>query len=635
MHPSVYAAALVLTVAISLGLTRAMITLGPKLGLMDQPDGRRVHLSPIPRAGGIAIWLTFLIVVTGLRLFFTEPLGRAPWSSIDAFLISSILLMAVGLVDDRRGMPARVKLGGQILAAMVYWFLKPGDGSNLMGHAVPWPVDLGIWVMWIVLLINAFNLIDGLDGLCGGLVAISLAGIAALQWALGFGESAFILALMGVSLGGFLFYNRHPARIFLGDAGSMMLGFFLATAATEVVGRKTIGASILLPLAVAGVPLLDVGLAIWRRSVRNLLSKWQGGDGIGVFSPDKDHIHHRFLARGLNQRQVTRLMHGLALVLSLLAFSPILLGGPGLAVLILGIFIISLFGLRHLASVELLQSGSLMHQAVKRSTGRRTVRAVYVLSDLVTIPLAAGLALLLESNRFTRPLGEDVGWRFAVVFSILAVVVLHVVRIYRRVWSRARLREFLLVGAGLVVAGIISGALLQVATGDLAWSTARLGAIAGVAAAFGVLGPRVLPELGRELAVDTGHRHQGDGKNTARRMVIFGAGDLGNLYIDYLTTIPPEHFHQVQVVGFVDDNPRLRGRLVRGFEILGTSGELREVCKSVRAEGIILAIACLQPAVRREVEAIAHELRLDVLEWNCSVRKAAPQVARGPQEAVA
>jgi FlaA1/EpsC-like NDP-sugar epimerase len=258
-----------------------------------------------------------------------------------------------------------------------------------------------------------------------------------------------------------------------------------------------------------------------------------------------------------------------------------------------------------------------------------------VLSDLVAIPLAAVAALLLESNRFTRPLGEDMGWRFAVIFSILAVVVLHVVRIYRRVWSRARLREFLLVGSGLVVAGLIAAALLQVATGDLAWSTGRLGAIAGVMAVVGVLGPRVLPELSRELAVDTGHRHLGDGKSAARRMVIFGAGDLGNLYIDYLTSIPPDHFHQVQIVGFVDDNPRFRGRLVRGFEILGTSTELREVCKAVRAEGIILAIARLQPAARREVEAIARELRLEVLEWNCSVQKAAPQEAHEPQEAVA
>jgi FlaA1/EpsC-like NDP-sugar epimerase len=185
------------------------------------------------------------------------------------------------------------------------------------------------------------------------------------------------------------------------------------------------------------------------------------------------------------------------------------------------------------------------------------------------------------------------------------------------------------------VAGLIAAALLQVATGDLAWSTGRLGAIAGVMAVVGVLGPRVLPELSRELAVDTGHRHLGDGKSAARRMVIFGAGDLGNLYIDYLTSIPPDHFHQVQIVGFVDDNPRFRGRLVRGFEILGTSTELREVCKAVRAEGIILAIARLQPAARREVEVIARELRLEVLEWNCSVQKAAPQEARAPQEAVA
>ena len=182
---------------------------------------------------------------------------------------------------------------------------------------------------------------------------------------------------------------------------------------------------------------------------------------------------------------------------------------------------------------------------------------------------------------------------------------------------------------------IIAGALLQVATGDLAWSTARLGAIAGVLAAFVVLGPRLLPELSRELAVDTGHRHRADAKNSSRRMVIFGAGDLGNLYIDYLTTIPPEYFHQVQVVGFVDDNPRLRGRLVRGFEILGTSAELREVCKAVRADGIILAISRLETPVRQEVEAVARELRLDVLEWNCCVQSAAPQEARGPQEAVA
>lgn len=178
----IYGAVLVLSV---LG-SRMMITLGPRWGLMDEPSARRIHTRPVPRVGGIGIWLVFVISCVLLSLTGVAPLFSGD-SPLPPFLAASAVLMLVGIVDDRRGLRPLMKLGGQLVAALLFWYLSDGDKGKIAGVDIPGWIDALIWVFWIILLVNAYNLIDGLDGLCGGLAWISLAGLLVAAVSLGIG----------------------------------------------------------------------------------------------------------------------------------------------------------------------------------------------------------------------------------------------------------------------------------------------------------------------------------------------------------------------------------------------------------------------------------------------------------------
>jgi UDP-N-acetylmuramyl pentapeptide phosphotransferase/UDP-N-acetylglucosamine-1-phosphate transferase len=610
---------LITTFLVAMGITRLMITLGPKLGLMDQPDARRVHQTPVPRAGGIAVWLTFLLAMLAAKLSGAGG-SAASLQGINAFMVSSLILVTVGVIDDRGGIPACIKLGCQIAAAVVYWWLKPSGGEIFFGFAVPWFVDLAFWVAWIVLLINAFNLIDGLDGLCGGLAAISLTFMAVLQIAEGNLTDALNLGLMVACIGGFMVYNRNPARIFLGDTGSMVLGLFLATMASEVAGRKTMVGSILLPVAVAGVPLIDVLLAIWRRAVRSLVSQWSGGEQIGIFSADKDHLHHRLLARGWSQRKVTRRLHALAILFCVLALLPTLLGGMGIMLAALSTFLIALFGLRYLASVELIQSGSFIHLAIKRRPNNNLRRALYFIYDVVGLAIGCLLALMFDTNFGGRASLLPQPWVLALVFTGTGVTMLWLVKIYHRVWSHAHVREFLLVCGSLLLAAALAGTLVEVAAGDLTWRMIKVCMLTTIFAAAIVLLPRALPEILRELAVDSIHRQEHHLATKPQRVLVYGAGDLGNLYLDYLSSIPVSHFEHFQVLGFLDDKDLLQGRIIRGFEVMGSFESLPQLNHKLQLDGIIIAIHGLDEVRREQLQGTVSALGLHCYEWSCSFR---------------
>lgn len=602
--------------ALSLFLTRAMIHLGPKLGLMDQPDERRVHLKPIPRAGGIAVWISFISVAWAGRLLFPDLFGGDLAGNLPAFTLSGALLLVVGVLDDRGGMRPLVKLAGQINAAILYYLLSPdGMQTSIFGFSIPMIMASIVFIGWCVLLINAFNLIDGLDGLCSGLVAISLFVIACLELIHGHATDALFVLVMLAAVAGFMRFNLNPARIFLGDAGSMILGFFLATAATQAGGRRAVIGSIMLPIAIAGVPLLDVVLAIWRRSAKNQLNRWNGGRRVGVFSPDKDHLHHRFLARGINQKQVALLLQCLAAVLAALAFVPMFFGGKGLAVTVCGLFLLGLFGLRHLAQVELRESGSLIHLAIKRRSGTSRIRIIYFIYDIVCLAASATIAVQIESGLGFHALQHEKLALFVVAFIACQMAVLHVLRVYRRVWSRANLGEFVLVGLGLVAGGAAAGAICQSVTGEPAWSCERLSIIALGFGSWLVLIPRAVPEIIRELAIESSHRHLTKRKNSGRQLLVYGAGDMGNLFVKYLKTCTPQEFQRFQISGFLDDNPALKGRTINGFRIIGGLDEINGITEEYPIHGILLAIRNVSEERRRQILLEAERHCLTVYLW--------------------
>ncbi|MDP9343566.1 MAG: undecaprenyl/decaprenyl-phosphate alpha-N-acetylglucosaminyl 1-phosphate transferase [Actinomycetota bacterium] len=288
------------------------------VGAIDRPSDRKVHPKPTPTLGGVAI---FIAVLVGMAVSHSLPyFGKLFQSSSEplAALVGGLVVVLLGTVDDVRGTSAPVKLSGQILAAglvvlfgvqlVYFWF--PGQGILSLGS------DLGVplTILWVVAMMNAINLIDGLDGLAPGLTAIAAIAFFAYMFLSPslYGQASPAALLSAITAGGvigFLPWNFHPAKIFMGDSGSMLLGLLLATATISGVGRNPSPPSggdlaaysipVLVPLVVLALPFLDVVLAIVRRMRR----------GRRVMAPDKEHIHHRLLDFGHSHRQAVLLMY--------------------------------------------------------------------------------------------------------------------------------------------------------------------------------------------------------------------------------------------------------------------------------------------------------------------------------------
>ena len=303
--------AFLISLAVAFLLTPMVRDAAIRLGALDHAlTSRKIHGRPTPRLGGIAIVVAFYVPLVAL-FFFDTGVGRLFWSQPQralALIAGGLAMAALGVYDDLYGSGARIKFTVQILIAALMWWA--GYRADVI--ATPFgTLELGILglpftVLWIVGITNALNLIDGLDGLATG---IALAAAATLFW-VAFANhralmSLFMVCLMGGLLG-FLRYNFHPASIFMGDSGSLFVGFVLAATALETHEKSTTGVALLVPIVALGLPIGDTLLAMTRRMVR----------GQPMFSSDQGHIHHRLMARGLSHRTTVLALYGIAIVLS-------------------------------------------------------------------------------------------------------------------------------------------------------------------------------------------------------------------------------------------------------------------------------------------------------------------------------
>ena len=286
------------------------------LDLLDHPGGRKIHQVPIPRLGGVAMALAFAIAI-GLAMLTTPDLGAVgglgPHRMV-AILAAVSVLFLVGIIDDIRGMRALVKLSFQIAAAVIAWSL----GLSIERFHLPWGVvELGafalpITVLWIVGVINAVNLIDGLDGLASGVGLTVLGAFGLLAAVDGVDPTLLVVAATVGAAIGFLAYNLHPASIIMGDTGAMFLGFIIAAVAISLTQDGVNPVPPWVPIVALGLPIADTGWAVIRRAAR----------GEAVFAPDRGHIHHQLLRRGLSQRDT---MLGLTAVSGALAILAVLI----------------------------------------------------------------------------------------------------------------------------------------------------------------------------------------------------------------------------------------------------------------------------------------------------------------------
>lgn len=313
-----------------------------KVGAIDVPkDNRRMHKVPIPRLGGLAIFLGFLfsIIVFG-------DLDR----QLQSILFGSVIIVVLGIVDDIMALGAKLKFVIQILAAavpVVYGNLRIEQFSNPNLFSNEMYIKLGIFaipitIIWIVGITNSVNLIDGLDGLAVGVSSIASITMLAVGLLVGEPDIAITMAALAGACIGFMPYNLNPAKIFMGDTGSTFLGFMLATISIQGLFKFYAIISFAVPFLILGLPIFDTAFAITRRVL----------SGRSPMSPDRGHVHHRLMDMGFNQKQSVAILYAISATLGLSAVVLTSSGELRAMVLVLAVIVAIAIGTKIILSIE-------------------------------------------------------------------------------------------------------------------------------------------------------------------------------------------------------------------------------------------------------------------------------------------
>jgi UDP-GlcNAc:undecaprenyl-phosphate/decaprenyl-phosphate GlcNAc-1-phosphate transferase len=328
-------------------VTPPVRALALRIGVVDQPGGRHVHARPVPRLGGLAVLaagLATLAIAPAFGVTVVSRLAAGGWGL--GWLAAGVAVVVVaGVVDDVRGLGPRAKLGLQAVAAA----LALGGGFGLAGVTNPFTgtyVEFGLLgvlltLLWVVAITNAMNLIDGLDGLAAGVALIGSATLLAVSLAEGRADAALLWAVLAGALAGFLPYNFSPATIFLGDSGSLLIGYLMSVLALQSLEKGVTAVLVLVPILALGLPIMDVLLALLRRAL--------GPEPTSLFRADREHIHHRLVGGGMTHRRAVLVLYAVCVAFSALAFLAVVVQGPGNALVVAAGGVVMFVGVRRFA----------------------------------------------------------------------------------------------------------------------------------------------------------------------------------------------------------------------------------------------------------------------------------------------
>jgi len=443
------------------------------------------------------------------------------------------------------------------------------------------------------------------------------------------GNLLVILGLIGACLA-FLRYNLHPASIFLGDTGSMFLGFMLGTISLDTCTKNTFLLSLTIPMLVLGVPIYDTMLAIWRRSVRQMWvpAAETGGPPkrSGIMQPDLDHLHHRLLKSGLSTRRVATVLCGanasLVILGLLVATFESHAAGIFLLALLAGVYVL----MRHLAIIELRDTGAALLRGLRRPTPVTLKALGYPAWDMTAMAAAVAIAKWLADG-YSPTFWND--WFLSLpVWLTPTFALLAVSRTYLIIWSRARMRDVLKLFLTLEIGLLLSiGLMLMVNPHSDVQSWLIYALLIFGLGHSAILGLRVAYRILEELVSWT--RSKTDAVANPQRIVLYGTGARCWLLLRELGFHSADHPQGRTIVGMIDDDESLHGRWVYGYRVLGGRDDLPRLIPSTRITGIIIT-AKLTPASRAAVRRLAMEQGLELSEWTSGEQILVP--AGGPAQ---
>jgi len=586
-----------LALVFNLALTPLVRWVGFKSGRVSQPRPDRWHKKPTPTLGGVGIVISF-----GLALWVSGASGASLFGlqlpSGWGFLSGSILLFLVGLYDEFRPLSPVAKLVAQILAATLVialgitstFFTPRFSSASETGAALAQLFNILLTYIWLVGISNAINLLDNMDGLAGGIALITAAILAYFFWRSDNVQLLWIaLALVG-SLIGFLVFNFPPAKIFMGDSGSLFLGFTLAALAiAHQQQASNVFAVIGVPTLIFMLPILDTGLVTITRLMRGQ-SPAQGG---------RDHTSHRLVAFGLSERQALLVLYGIALFSALMAAALESLNyWLSLALAPLLILILALMT-AYLGRLKMVDTPASSRRAknIARWMTDLTFRLRWpdLILDFFLIAICFYLAFFVGFNGQLNQQGEIAplavflnGLPFAFASAYLSFYLFGVYRVvWRYVGFDDLIRHFQAsLGCVTLLAAL---AFIMNSLGFADWVSALPALIFVYFGAFLVIGLALSRSSFRILDTLIQQRIRPD----EQQVLIIGAGDAGEIALRWLLLNPQ---FKMRPLGFVDDDPLLAGKVIHGARVLGRPPELERLLEKHPIAGVILA--CEMSAAR-------------------------------------
>ena len=557
---------------LSYALTPITARVAAAIGAIDMPGERKIHTTPVPRLGGLAVVVSIAIVLVALPSVWSTWQPLPSGLSLGLFL-GALPILIVSLIDDVRSVNAHRKvlahLSGGVIA--VSFGISLGPVVHLFGA----PIYIGVLatplsVLWIVGVTNAFNIIDGLDGLSAGLALISASAMAAVFMLVSETQMGVLALVLAGALAGFLPFNAHPARLFLGDTGATAVGFCLAAFALKGGSTLSAGFAALLPVFILGLPIADALSTVARRTIHSLETR-----SGGVFEPDRNHIHHRLIAIGVDHRRAVLVLYCAGFLLAIVGLISIVLTAREAGLLMVAVLLAGLLGMQRLGYDEfaVLRRGTVLKMyevpAVKRG-----MFVVFV--DIFVTAIASYLAIGLKTDQWTITAVHRPVLALATTLAPVTVAVFWVSGMYRGSWRLATIQDLTrCVNAVAGVTGIGFVLVPLLARGEHSVSLVTI---------YGVIHLLLTASLRASYVVLEGTKlrasHQG------RPVVIYGAGRRGaaaarELFQNSAAGLRP--------IGFIDDDITKRGKLVGGLSVFGTQRELRTIIKNHGAEAVLLA----------------------------------------------
>jgi len=601
-------------------VTPVVIRLAFVVGAVDQPNERKTHAKPMPRLGGVGVLASLVVALVVLSLVNPDLAAHTwVWGGASPVIALAVLLMlGLGIWDDIRTLGPGLKFVAQLAIASLVYFAGSGikfiSFHNAAGLLELRLVQYAVTVFWIIGVTNAVNLIDGLDGLASGVGIIACLTIAPIAYLNADAGTAMLALLLAGALLGFLKYNFNPAKIFLGDSGSLVLGFSLAVLSIKSSTKASTAFAIVVPILALGLPIMETLLSMLRRLLKSAIPGAVSpatfrGKLKTMFLPDNHHIHHRLIAAGFSHRKAVLTLYIVSCALGAGAFGLSVVHNVTSSLILMVVGAAVVLGVRQLRYTEMavLKNGLLLPLYDRDFLNKETFKGFAdVFFIIISLVAAQEISTYTSASHiFSR----DIVVLVAIVCPIQFTVLL-LSGIYKGSMRYMGLREVIWTIAGVAEAVIATSLVLTY----LIVPPVSVG-LGAILLDFYILASCV---VGSRLSFSVLKHFSQSSAPEGKRVLLYGAGMTGRLILDRMRSgkIPG-----LVPVGFLDDDPYLEGKKVHGFTVFGGHWKLQGLLNRTRVDEILLINERVKPEVLRRLENVVRSRGVRLRRLNLTLEE--------------